>query len=686
MTADDSAPSMKRKRIPSEKDDSGRVRKSPKGNRKDKHSAKKNYSKSEDGKAVKTTKPFKQKIVKGTTKPAHAKATKGRDGRATISGDAKANKLDHRAWKEMTENRKRKRKPYYDLQKELVASWEKMRQRNIKNEERSRLISEIMKKMKGKIPDIAGSHVSSRVLQTCIKYCEPAEKDSVYEELRPHFLALACNTYAVHLMTKMLDHASKEQLQQMISSLHGHVAAFLRHPVGSAVVEHAFKLANGTQKQDLLSEIYSAEFRLFKGLIPKGKGRLVDLLSGELPSKRSAILEHMSSALQPILEKGIVDHSIVHRVLVEYMSMANKSSVTDVIQQLSGPLLVRMIHTRDGSKVGALCVIHGSAKERKKIVKGMKGHIVKIAHDEYGGVVLMCILSFVDDTNLVIKVIIHEFEKNLKELALDKCGRRPILHLLCPNAPRYFSADVLATLRASIASLSTSTGQPESVDDDPSERPKVSSEIDLSDHINDDNDQKDRMEGDPKESQELGIKSKKDSSLRRSELLVSSGFAQKLTEMCIQNVGELLRSQYGKDVIFEVASGGAEGIMWQAAADRVTSLHRAIADLGALPQLDDADGMQTEEHVFVQYHSSRTIRKLILESHVPDDVGAPSFAAILWDIALKGKCKMWAQGHSEKVVSAFLDCADVKAKTMAKTELQPLIDSGLLKMVNNKNV
>ena len=52
------------------------------------------------------------------------------------------------------------------------------------------------------------------------------------------------------------------------------------------------------------------------------------LLSGEHPSKRCAVLEHMTLALQPILEKGIVDHSIVHRALLEYMCIENESLVT----------------------------------------------------------------------------------------------------------------------------------------------------------------------------------------------------------------------------------------------------------------------------------------------------------------------------------------------------------------------
>lgn len=43
-------------------------------------------------------------------------------------------------------------------------------------------------------------------LQTCVKHCTQDERNAVFMELRPHFIALASNTYAVHLVTKMLDH------------------------------------------------------------------------------------------------------------------------------------------------------------------------------------------------------------------------------------------------------------------------------------------------------------------------------------------------------------------------------------------------------------------------------------------------------------------------------------------------
>lgn len=46
----------------------------------------------------------------------------------------------------------------------------------------------------------------------------------------------------------------------------------------------------------------------------------------KLGLQKGSVSRHMSSVIQPILEKGIVDHSILHRVLLEYFSIADKVS------------------------------------------------------------------------------------------------------------------------------------------------------------------------------------------------------------------------------------------------------------------------------------------------------------------------------------------------------------------------
>lgn len=565
--------------------------------------------------------------------------------------------------KELADARKKKRKRHYTLEQELTRLWEKMRRHEIAKEDRAKLVTEALQKMKGKIPEIAGSHISSRVLQTCVKHCSQAERDVVFEELRPHFLTLAFSAYAVHLVKKMLDNASKKQLAGFISTLRGHVAPLLRHMVGSVVVEHAYELANAAQKQELLSELYSTELQLFKDLVSSKESRLLDVMS-KLGLQKGSVLRHMTSVIQPILEKGIVDHSILHRVLLEYFSIADKSSVTDIIQQLSSPLIVRMIGTKDGAKIGILCVKYGNAKERKKIIKGLKGHIDKTAYHQYGCMVLVCILSVVDDTKLITKALIRELHPILKDLVLDKNGRRPLLQLLHPNSSRYLSPDDLASLNLSIPSLSlkdqseasslTETSKVSLGDKEPKE--DIEAAVDKV--------TEDKTSADDSDLAESG---KKDPFVRRQELLIKSGLADSLLDICIESVGEVIRSNFGKEVLYEVATGGSDGIMHPTLDDKINSLHNAVASLAAMPKSEDSQ----EEHVLENFHSSRTIRKLIVD--------CPNFASTLWEKALKGKTELWAHGHSCKVISAFLESPDPNVQNLVKKELQPLIDNGILK-------
>lgn len=575
--------------------------------------------------------------------------------------------------KKKTEARKKKRNPHYTLEQELALLWEKMRRRNIAKEDRSKFVSEALRKMKGKIHEIASSHVSSRVLQTCIKHCSQSEKDVVFNELRPHFLTLACNTYSTHVVKKLVDSASKNQLSEFISLLHGNVASLLRNTAGSVVVEQAYHLGNAAQKQALLSELYSPELKLFKDLVSTKESKLEDIIT-KLGLQKVSVLKHMNSVFRPILEKGIVDHSIIQKALLEFFSIADKASAVDVIRQLSTHedseetpatdgtqptlkrktdvtqplLLVRMIHTREGSKIVILCLRHSSAKERKLAIKGLKSHVHKAALCQYGSLVLAYIFSIVDDTKLVAKVLIKQLLENLKENISDKSGRRPVLQLLHPNCSRYFSPDELASFNLFVPSLLVK----QEVVADTKKSAKPGGCVDLS------------MGG------------KKDPLVRRRELLVDSGLAEALIDTCIESAGDLLRSNFGKDILYEVATGGADNILRPSLDLKLDALHEAIASLAAQSKHEEGEDGEEEEHLLENFHSSRTIRKLVLDS--------PAFASTLWKKALAGKCELWAQGHSSKVLCAYLESTDSSVREMAREHLQPLVDAGTLKLPNDK--
>ena len=79
--------------------------------------------------------------------------------------------------------------------------------------------------------------------------------------------------------------------------------------------------------------------------------------------------------------------------------------------------------------------------------------------------------------------------------------------------------------------------------------------------------------------------------------------------------------------------GGSDGILHPSLDEKLNNLHEAIAALAAKPKSEESE----EEHVLENFHSSRTIRKLVLH--------CPAFASILWKKSLEGKCQLWAQGH-----------------------------------------
>ncbi|XP_062209476.1 pumilio homolog 24-like [Phragmites australis] len=121
----------------------------------------------------------------------------------------------------------------------------------------------------------------------------------------------------------------------------------------------------------------------------------------------------------------------------------------------------------------------------------------------------------------------------------------------------------------------------------------------------------------------------------------------------------------------KVSVGGKDNIL-EGVADSIHMLHDAIASDAARPKTEDI------EHSFENFHSSRIIGRIIID--------CPAFAVTLWENALEGKCKLWADGHSSKVVAAFLESPSPNVRCLAKSELQPLIDSGMLKIPDHKAV
>ncbi|DBA93738.1 TPA: hypothetical protein ACH3X3_013804 [Trebouxia sp. C0006] len=526
------------------------------------------------------------------------------------------------------------------LIQDITAKWEKLRHPDTTAAQRIDIVHEILTQVQGRVADLAMSHTASRVIQACAKHGNETDRKALLAEAAPRVVGLAKSSYGHFLLCKLISAATKAQFPEILKMFKGHIAQLLRHPCGAAVIDDLYNEATRKQQGAMAAELYGREYVLFSG---EAK-RLPDLMK-ELPAaKQKAVLRNMAQHAIPIMEKALVDPPLVHRMLAEYIAASPGRSVSEAVQLLSGPPLVRLVHTKEGAQVACAVITYGTAKDRKKAIKGLAGQadsIFKMAQDEFGHVVLLCILDTVDDTALLKKQILPELQNNLSELIKSKPGRRIILQLLHPNQQKYVPLHLQHMAH-------------------PPPKPASGSEI---------------LEDQEQVGDTLGG-SKKNSELRRQEILGEgpSSFAGLLCKACKSNAADMLRDPQACDVIVEVAQAGSSGVLTIHHSSAVHEVQEAIAQ-AATPTPSISPKAGEEEHVLLNYFSSRAMRRLIVASshHASEDGASTDFLMLLWEAAIKGRCQQWLGTHAEKILAALATCNNSTISNAMEIELQPIL-------------
>jgi pumilio family protein 6 len=362
--------------------------------------------------------------------------------------------------KEWSNEQKALTKPNHTLIAEMVGHWERLRSKKsaagkkMSADERRALVDAVFRASKGKVPELANNHKGSRVIQALLKHGTEAQKRSVYEECTPAVAALAKSLYGHFLVKKLVDETPKKDLPALLAHVKGKVRALAKHPVGSQVLESLYFPAPPAQKLAMRCEFYGSEFAFFgaAGADANAKGgdapkNLRDAMRLKPAAQRQGMLRQMNAALLPILEKGLVSPSLVHAALAEYLEVGGPGTKHEAAQSLAGPAYLRMIHTREGANAANVMFAHAGAKQRKAVLKALKGQVGRIARDEHASTFVACALECTDDTKLTAKAIVAELrDEGIADLADDRAARRVLLHALRPRSTRYVHPHVLATM------------------------------------------------------------------------------------------------------------------------------------------------------------------------------------------------------------------------------------------------
>ncbi|KAG8236484.1 hypothetical protein J437_LFUL016632, partial [Ladona fulva] len=320
--------------------------------------------------------------------------------------------------------------------------WEKYRQKVCEASVKVELGNKLHSLLKGHYQQAVLSHDLGRIIQWLIKQGNIEIQQDIAKELHSNYVEICKSKYGSYTVRKLLKSGIRKIKNEIIGSLMGHIVKLMSHKIAAPVVSDSYELySNAVQRCCLKQEFYGDMFRLSKDHNVKNLKMALD----PCENLKKAILGSTKANLMKVISKNLVNSALVNDVIAEFIPLCEEVDRTDIISAIKG-FLPQMVKTKEGAKVGRVCLWYGMQKERKVLVKCLKGSVSEIAMSEHGSSVLMAMFDCVDDTVLVQKAILTEIVSNILEIAKNKNGRKVVLYLVAPRDPLYFHPSIVQLL------------------------------------------------------------------------------------------------------------------------------------------------------------------------------------------------------------------------------------------------
>jgi len=234
------------------------------------------------------------------------------------------------------------------------------------------------------------------------------------------------------------------------------------------------------------------------------------------PESSSSAIQYLHGVCDRGIEKGLFAFSYFQELLWEFIENASSTQLKDIIPSLVDHS-IHLLSTRAGSKVVAYCAAYGTPKDRRKMMKNLKGYTKSSLLHKDAYISILRLMDVTDDTVAIQKNILAELlppqsgeedeeaDSPLLEVALSDTGYKIFFTLLLnpEEHPQLFDPFELELLKPALM-------------------------ID-------------------KETGESTPTSKKNPDTRRREL--SQYMRQSMCDLCLRHTDELMRSRIGSKVI-----------------------------------------------------------------------------------------------------------------------------------------
>lgn len=447
-----------------------------------------------------------------------------------LSHAKKATKIDtSSSGKRQLKHERQSTRRHADAVTSAKEIWNKLRQKGNTPETNRKLMDELMPLIRGKANQIALQHDAARVVQAAVQFGNKEERREIVKELTatPGSLAeLSKSQYAHFCVLKLIKycHTDDESTKLILKNLRTHMPSMAVHAVASRVVESLWITFGEKKIASLRYELYGPHFGLFVGDAESSPKSLTELVK-ENPTKKDKALEYLLKLLQKGMEKSLYGFTYFQELIAEYCDNASGNAIRKNLCSTAADHAIHLLAGRAGTRAAAMLASYSSPKDRKALLKSLKGYALSglLHRDAY--LAIMRLVQVTDDTVTVNKYILQELVTDTKKEGTDSVKKETDQHPLLQLALSDTGSKFLLMQLTDVSNRKFLDPYEESLVGD--ENPTI-------------------REDDGSET----ATSKKDPSLRRAQVL--DYIKDSLLQVCVENARDLLLSRSGAVVLRHV--------------------------------------------------------------------------------------------------------------------------------------
>jgi len=373
----------------------------------------------------------------------------------TEDGDDAAEGLTKSAQKRQVRKERQSQRRHADVVEEAKSIWNKLRLKTNTKDDTRKLADRLMGLIEGKISEIALQHDASRVVQAAIQFGTMDQRKIVLKELcaaNGSLPEISKIQYAQFCCLKLIKycHRDAECTKTIVRAFKGHIPKLAVHGIASKVVESLFVTLPTKATVPLKQEFYGPHFSLFAASVPTDgpiSPTLMSNLKDASENQKKSAIAFVKDIVSKSIQKSFFGYSYFQDLFYEYAEVADGSDIRALIPGVADHA-IHMLSTRSGAKAVATCASYGTPKDRKRLLKSLKGYTRSSLLHRDAYLALLRIVQVTDDTVSVNKSILNEIltkpppasndesnasakdESPLLELALDENASKLFLFFL----------------------------------------------------------------------------------------------------------------------------------------------------------------------------------------------------------------------------------------------------------------